>query len=50
MVKERIINGVVVRDISPDLTEEEVVERATYIVEGLQQIMEKSQDKKISTA
>lgn len=41
MVKEEIINGVLVRNISPELTEEEIIERATYIVEGLAQIMKR---------
>jgi len=38
-----IVNGIEVVDITPDLTEEEVIERANYIVEGLLNLKEKSE-------
>jgi len=36
------VNGIEVVDITPELTEEEIIERANYIVEGLLHLGEKS--------
>lgn len=37
----RIINGVQITDITPELTEEETIERANNIVRGIMSIKEK---------
>lgn len=50
MVKDRIVDGVTIRETTPDLSQEEIVERATYIVAGLEEIIRAKKTREINTA